>query len=187
MESDMQSDNAAQPHHEAVGRDVFQEGAGVWTLNRPVSNQQGYSLLGFVLPHGVDQRLHTPITAALVAVRYGGRYLVGWNRSRRRWELPAGGIEWGESPEACALRELKEESCQVLPSVRNCGLAQARRSTGFHKYTALFFAEVDRLQSFKPNSEWSRIETWDLNARARDFDPLDRLVLQYCDRLVGRS
>ena len=187
MESDMQSDNAAQPHHEAVGRDVFQEGAGVWTLNRPVSNQHGYSLLGFVLPHGVDQRLHTPITAALVAVRYGGRYLVGWNRSRRRWELPAGGIEWGESPEACALRELKEESCQVLPSVRNCGLAQARRSTGFHKYTALFFAEVDRLQSFKPNSEWSRIETWDLNARARDFDPLDRLVLQYCDRLVGRS
>ena len=183
----MDPSGRAQRQEAAPGGDVFHEGAGVWTLNRPVSNQQGYSLLGFVLPHGVDERLHTPVTASLVAVRCAGRYLVGWNRSRRRWELPAGGIEWGESAAACALRELREESCQVLDSVRNCGLAQARRSTGFHKYTALFFAEVNRLQPFKANSEWSRIETWDLNARARDFDPLDRLVLQYCDRLVGRA
>ncbi len=164
---------------------MFVEGARDWTLKRPVSNHQGYTLLGFVLPDGVQPKVHMPVTASLVALRCKGDYLVGYNRMRRRWELPAGGIEWRETAEDAAVRELHEESCQRVESLRSCGLALAKRSTGFRKYTALYFAELDSLQPFKSNSEWSRIDLWNLKERARDFDPLDRMVLEFCDRMAA--
>lgn len=163
---------------------MFAPGARDWTLQQPVRNSQGNTLLGFVFPSGFDPRNHSPVTAALVALRCDGDYLVGYNRMRRRWELPAGGVEWGETHESAALRELQEEACQSLLGLRACGYARARRTTGMEKYTAMFFAEVPALQPFTPNNEWSRIELWNLRSRARDFDPLDRMVLEVCDRLM---
>jgi 8-oxo-dGTP diphosphatase len=163
---------------------MFVEGANDWRLKQPLSNRHGRCLLGFVLPHGVEPAVHRPVTAALVALRCDGHYLVGYNRGRRRWELPAGGIERGETAERAARRELHEESCQRVDLLHPCGLAHARRGSGFSKYTALFHAEVEKLLPFRANSEWSRIELWDLRSRARDFDPLDRLVLEYCERMA---
>ena len=39
-----------------------------------------------------------------------GRYLLSWHRGHQSWETQGGHIEPGEDPEACARRELYEES-----------------------------------------------------------------------------
>ncbi|WP_314613065.1 methyltransferase, FxLD system [Streptomyces stackebrandtii] len=47
---------------------------------------------------------------AVVVTNPHGRVLLGWNPSRKCWELPAGKVEPGEAFEATAVRELAEET-----------------------------------------------------------------------------
>ncbi|MFD0152844.1 methyltransferase, FxLD system [Streptomyces sp. NPDC055721] len=47
---------------------------------------------------------------AVVVTNPHGQVLLGWNPSRRCWELPAGKVEPGEAFEATAVRELAEET-----------------------------------------------------------------------------
>jgi 8-oxo-dGTP diphosphatase len=44
-----------------------------------------------------------------------------WGRQHRRWGLPGGQIEWGEAPEAAAVRELEEELSLYLPELIQVG------------------------------------------------------------------
>ncbi|MER7403635.1 NUDIX domain-containing protein [Streptomyces sp. NPDC000070] len=50
---------------------------------------------------------------ALVALWYGDRVLMVFDRFRQGWELPGGLIEPGGSPRQAAARELLEESGQT--------------------------------------------------------------------------
>lgn len=53
------------------------------------------------------------VEVALAIVREGGRYLIGLRGPDvplpNLWEFPGGKVEPGESPEACAVREVGEE------------------------------------------------------------------------------
>lgn len=48
--------------------------------------------------------------SAFVILRHGRRVLLVQSRRSRRWQLPGGGVEAGESPMQAALREVEEET-----------------------------------------------------------------------------
>ena len=51
-----------------------------------------------------------------------------WGRSHRRWGLPGGQIEWGESPASAARRELEEELNLYLPELMEIGAFSYKRA-----------------------------------------------------------
>lgn len=53
--------------------------------------------------------LYHPITHALVVVKIGDDYLLGWNKWRKDWEIFGGCMEEGESLRECIEREAFEE------------------------------------------------------------------------------
>ena len=44
-----------------------------------------------------------------------------WGSQHRRWGIPGGQIEWGETPETTVHRELEEELSVYLPSLMEIG------------------------------------------------------------------
>lgn len=60
--------------------------------------------------------------SAFVVLRRHGQVLLVHSRSDRRWQLPGGRIEWGETPWAAARRECGEESGLTPRLVRLTGV-----------------------------------------------------------------
>ncbi len=63
------------------------------------------------------------VSAAVVATDLAGRVLLV-RSPRRGWEMPGGQVELGESLEAGAIREVKEESGIDVDELRLCGIFQ---------------------------------------------------------------
>ncbi|MBQ7933955.1 MAG: NUDIX domain-containing protein [Lachnospiraceae bacterium] len=75
-----------------------------------VKDHKGNELLDvFFVDEETAQQKHTPVTHALVVVKVGEEYLMGWNRWRQCWEIFGGCIEEGESLRQCIVREGYEE------------------------------------------------------------------------------
>ena len=55
------------------------------------------------------EKLYHPINHALVVVKVGDDYLLGWNKWRKDWEIFGGCMEEGESLRECVEREAFEE------------------------------------------------------------------------------
>lgn len=143
------------------------------------SNQQGYRLLAIVRGNEDDlERQCTPITAALVVAKCGGKFLLGFNRYRNQWEAPAGRIEKGETARACATRELYEEACQVADELRFECFAEMLRPTGERKFTAVYSTPLRELAEFHENPEWIRIKLWNVSSFIGDIDEVDLAILR---------
>jgi 8-oxo-dGTP diphosphatase len=63
------------------------------------------------------------VSAAVVATDAAGRVLLV-RSPRRGWEMPGGQVELGESLEAAAIREVREESGIDVDDLRFCGIFQ---------------------------------------------------------------
>ena len=53
-------------------------------------------------------------TACRAIVLRGGKLLMSYDTEKSRWMSPGGGMEEGEDPAACCLREAAEETGAVL-------------------------------------------------------------------------
>lgn len=75
-----------------------------------------------------------------------------WGRSHRRWGLPGGQIERGESPVSAAQRELEEELSLYLPELLEIGAFSYKRAMHM-----VFAAEVR-----EPIHDWDDSELLEL-------------------------
>lgn len=106
-----------------------------------------------------------PMGYALVVLWHEGKVLMVYERERECWELPGGGIEPGESPRAAAVRELWEETAQLLEpgELRFVGHTRTALGTsGRVLYGGVFTAHTDRPRAFAPNNEVSAVH-WRAN------------------------
>jgi ADP-ribose pyrophosphatase YjhB (NUDIX family) len=141
-----------------------------------VVDDRGNALVGFTAGSEEVPPGDAPLPAALVALWHAGRVLMVFDRFRRRWELPGGRIEAGESPRRAAVRELAEESGQQPDEpprfIGYAGfvLAPDRRA----EYAALFAARTAVVRDFRPNEEIAAVRWWDLReALPGRVQPLD--------------
>lgn len=143
-----------------------------------VTNKMGYTLFGFVTGNERDliERC-VPLTASVVMLLHGDDCLLGYNHNRHQWELPGGRIEPGESPRACASRELAEESGQSCRLLDFRGLSYVRRPNGEFKYTSVYSRCVSALDPFVENEEWNSIDVFSPTDLPSDSDSIHAYVL----------
>lgn len=109
-----------------------------------------------------------PLVFSCIVALHAGKVLFVFNRHRRSWELPAGMIEPGETPEAAGLRELREETSQIADSLTFVGTALMRvpRHGAMHlEPGAIFTCDLQALHSFAENDEIGGFVWWDVKSR----------------------
>ena len=75
-----------------------------------VKNSNGTELLEIIpVDESEAVKLYSPVTHALIVVKVGEEYLLGWNHWRKKWEIFGGCMEEGESIRECVIREGFEE------------------------------------------------------------------------------
>ncbi len=75
-----------------------------------VRDSAGNELLAVIdVPEELAEKQYNPVTHALLVVKIGEEYLLGWNRWREDWEIFGGCKEKGETLRECIVREAEEE------------------------------------------------------------------------------
>ncbi|MDR6718405.1 NUDIX domain-containing protein [Paenibacillus sp. 2003] len=129
----------------------------------------------------ITSTLDAPLTHALIVVKCQGKYLFMHNKWRKNWELPGGIIEAGEQ---CVIRELYEETNQILDTAEFKGLMKFRLQPSFHgperiEYGALFMGELCQLDDFAENDEASSIILWDGTSEIGDIAEIDKKLIEF--------
>lgn len=120
------------------------------------------------------------VTGAFAIVKVGDCYLFGFNNWRKQWELPAGGIEQGETARKAAARELLEETHQENDALIFKGLAKVMRPNGEIRYQAIYQCFQEKLLPFdkKDGDEMDEIILWDLKEDIGYVDECDLKILE---------
>ena len=94
-------------------------------------------------------------TTAFTIVESKKGYMLVFNKYRNKWELAGGFIEQGESSEECAIRECKEESCQIISALKFVGLAKYESMNA-----AIYHAFLEKEIPFIENDEIKKLLWW---------------------------
>ncbi len=125
---------------------------------------------------------YDPLAGSFAVIKCNGKYLMCYNVWREQWELPAGRREGNETPKECAIRELYEETGQLVKGLEFKGLLKTKKSISQEtKYNPVYFAEVVKLQPFLENEETSEIKLWDLKEEIGYVDVVDIRIFDYLD------
>ena len=120
------------------------------------------------------------VTGAFAIVNVNGKYLIGYNRWRKQWEFPAGGIEKGETAKKAAMRELYEETHQTVSDMEFRGLFKVMKPDGRVVYQAVYMSFCHELEPFIPidKDEMEDIRLWDLQENIGYVDECDLKMVE---------
>ena len=122
----------------------------------------------------------TPVTHALVLATHGDKPLLLLNTWKKVWELPGGVREPNESPRQCALRELLEETNQVVSDMTFRGIMEFRLQPDARtEYGALFGGIIADPRPFVGDGEAQRILFWNGSSEIGEIDLIDKELLKY--------
>ena len=145
-----------------------------------ITKNHGFKLIEILFINEENIQFYSPIAGSFAVISCSGKYLMCYNDMREQWELPAGQREEGETSKACAIRELYEETGQMIDDMKFIGLLKLKNlSNGQDKYNPVYFASLDRLQPFVINNETSKIMLWDLKEAIGFVDEIDIQVLKF--------
>jgi 8-oxo-dGTP pyrophosphatase MutT (NUDIX family) len=106
---------------------------------------------------------HIPLTFVLVIAKLEGRYVWQFNPERNQWEIPGGGIEPNEAPDATAVRELMEEASQTAKNLQCKGFFTIQLASDKRLELGLLYTgDLESLAPLVQNNEADRLHLWDL-------------------------
>jgi 8-oxo-dGTP diphosphatase len=136
----------------------------------------GFKFLDFISVKEEEIDDFNPIPGSYAVIKSSGKYLLCYNTWRKQWELPAGKREENESPKECAIRELYEETGQIVSDLEFKGLLKVKNlSNNNVKYNPVFLATVEKIHPFLP--ETSDIVWWNLKDEIGTIDEIDYTFL----------
>lgn len=143
-------------------------------------NKSGWCLLEYLPIKEEEIESYNNVTGAFAIICIQGKYLIGYNRYRKQWEFPAGGIESGETPRQAAERELWEETHQRDNELEFRGLCKIQRPDGEIRYQAIFRGSLEELHPFigTDADEMERIMLWNLKEDIGDVDLCDLKMVE---------
>jgi 8-oxo-dGTP diphosphatase len=127
-----------------------------------------------------------PKVGVAVFIRKEGKVLVGkriGGHGAGCWGLPGGHLEYGETPEECACREVAEEVGIKISNMRLGPYTNDLPAVNFDKHyiTLYVFAEYNEgeVRVLEPDKceEWKWIHIEELKATVDLFHPLQNLIL----------
>ncbi len=143
-------------------------------------NKSGWKLLEYINIAEEDIERYRNVTGAYAILRIGDKYVIGYNKFRKQWEFPAGGIDEGETAREAAIRELYEETHQINEMLEFRGLFKVEDAKGNIKYQAIFFCNQEELLPFEcsDNDEMNEIKLWDMQEDIGYVDECDVKIVQ---------
>lgn len=135
-------------------------------------------------------KLYTPVNHALLVVKIGEEYLLGWNKWRQDWEIFGGCMEAGETLRECIIREAREELGLQGVEYTWLGLMHDKMAPGYfnpewhEEYGGLYgvtlpeemFAEIEKHR--EDREEIEKLEFYS-QVRGESVAPIDEALLQY--------
>lgn len=154
-------------------------GGGIF-LNKLKNN--GFEFLDFLAVTEEEINNYQRLGGSYAVIKCNDRYLICYNTWRKQWEIPAGQREPNETPKDCAMRELYEETGQVVTNLNFKGLLKAKNIANEEiKYNPVYYAVIEKLQSFQKNNETSEIKLWDLKEKIGYIDELDINIFDFIE------
>ena len=143
-------------------------------------NKSGWILLEYLTIEENEINEYNSVTGAYAIINVNGRFLFGFNNWRKQWELPAGGIEDGETAREAAERELFEETHQKNCELVFKGLVKVMNPKGEIRYQAVYHGFMEKLFPFEKNGrdEMDEIMLWDLKKDIGYVDECDLKILE---------
>ncbi|MGD6834837.1 NUDIX domain-containing protein [Sutcliffiella halmapala] len=92
-----------------------------------LTKNNGIEFLDFISMSEEDMFNYQPLAGSFAVIKCEGKYLMCYNVWRKQWELPAGCREGDETPKECAIRELFEETGQIVSDLEFKGLLKSKK------------------------------------------------------------
>ncbi|MDN4493568.1 NUDIX domain-containing protein [Ureibacillus aquaedulcis] len=144
-----------------------------------ILKNNGWKYVEFITLKEEEIFQYQPVAGSFAVIKCDGKFLVCYNIWRKQWELPAGSREGKETPKDCALRELYEETGQMVSDMEFKGLLKSKNTgSGEFKLNPVYFTTIEKLQPFKENEEISAIKLWDLKEKIGSIDSVDIKILE---------
>lgn len=144
------------------------------------TKNNGFGFLEFISIKEAEVNFFMPVAGSFAIIKCKGKYLLCYNVWRQQWEFPAGQREGDETPKECAIRELYEETGQVVNDLEFKGLLKVKNTMNETvKFNPVYFAVIENLQPFIENKETKEIKLWDVNEEIDVIDKVDLKIVDY--------